>query len=195
MPIAAHKRYLYVLPGLRKGEEEYSLRAEDAGTMPMIITPRGAYCRPDGLGPRLIAGWAHHVEPECATFESQDEIRPGFHHSGALEYGEAVRKELTSYIPAIGAMGKTTAVTSGYYDATPDQNPFIDYDPLIKNLLHVAGFSGHGVMHSPFTAAIVANLVAAQTRLPHIELPFGLGEVDLSPFAIEREFKTEHMLL
>lgn len=196
LSIVAHKRYLYVLPGLRTGQEEYGLRAEHIGDTPMIITPRAAYCRPDGRGPRMITGWAHHVEPEDATFESQDEVRPGFHHTGEREYGEAVRKELTSYIPAVGEMGKTVAVTSGYYDITPDQNPFIDYDPQVKNLLHVAGFSGHGVMQSPFTAYIVAHLVAAQVSLPCLELPFGLGEVDLRPFAVTRELASaEHMLL
>lgn len=195
LPIVAHKRYLYFLPGLPEGVESFNLRRDDVGNLPMIITPRAAYCRPDGNGPRLVAGWAHYVESEDATFESQDEVRPGFHHRGENEYGNAVRKELTSYVPAIGEMGNTVTVTAGYYDVTPDNNPIIDYDPHVKNLIHVAGFSGHGVMQSPFTALIVVHLVANQVRLPSLDLPFDLGSVDLSSFALAREYSTEHMLL
>lgn len=85
--------------------------------------------------------------------------------------------------------------TSGYYDATPDNNPIIDYDTQVGNLIHVAGFSGHGLMHSPFTALIVAHLVGHGRGHPRVELPFSLGSADLSSFALTREYKREGMLL
>ena len=51
-------------------------------------------------------------------------------------------------------------------------------------------------MHAPFTALIVAHLVAAERNLTKLELPLGLGEVDVSTFAVEREFsQSESMVI
>ena len=63
----------------------------------------------------------------------------------------------------------------------------IDFDPFVKNLIHVAGFSGHGLMHAPFSARIVAELVAAEQRLGEISLP-GFGFVDTDTYWVDREF-------
>jgi len=186
LPISTRRRYLYFLPGMGE-KDECGLNAANIHQMPMVITPRGAYCRPEARI-QLMAGWGHHTPEEVPTFEGQDRVESGFWHSQD-GLGGAIRKELEGYIPAITEMGPTSAVTCGYYDVTPDHNPLIGYDPFVPNLIHASGFSGHGVMHAPFTAIIVAHLVAARENVSVFDLPFGLGEVQPGAFAVDREFQ------
>lgn len=187
LPISTRRRYLYFLPGMGE-QDECGLNSANIAGIPMTITPRGAYCRPEART-QLMAGWGHYTQEEVPTFEGQDAIQPGYWHTNPDGLGGAIRKELEGYIPAITEMGGMIATTCGYYDVTPDHNPLIGYDPVVSNLIHAAGFSGHGVMHAPFTAIIVAHLVAAQQNIAHLDLPFGLGEVDSAAFAVDREFK------
>ena len=137
-----------------------------------------------------MAGCAHYTPAEEPTFEGQDTIEPGYSHTSTEGLGAAMRKELERYIPAIVEMNRMSSVTAGYYDVSPDHNPMISFDPIVSNLIHAAGFSGHGVMHAPFTALIVAHLVAEGKNLTRIDLPFGLGEADVSAFNVPREFKS-----
>lgn len=187
LPISTRRRYLYFLPGMGT-KDECGLSAENTPTMPMIITPRAVYCRPEA-GTQLMTGWAHYTPEEEPTFEGQDTIERGYSHTNPEGLGGAMRKELEGYIPAITEMGAMTAVTAGYYDVTPDHNPLIGFDSDVSNLIHAAGFSGHGVMHAPFTALIIAHLVAAGRNLDTIDLPLGIGEADLSAFSVTREFQ------
>ena len=65
---------------------------------------------------------------------------------------------------------------AGLYEMTPDANALIGELPgLPFRALYATGFSGHGVMHSPATGEVVADLVLGTT-------PF----VDVSGFALER---------
>lgn len=184
LDIKPRRRYLYFLPGLADGQEAYNLNSSDLPSVPMTITPRGCYFRPDNK--QLMMGWLHYTKFLTPTFDNQDDIEPGY-GKGLREYGAAVRKEVTTYLPAAEEMGRIQAVTAGFYGDSPDHNPFIGYDPEVSNLIHVAGFSGHGLMHAPFSARIVAELVGARVDLAKVILP-ELGEVDVSPYWIAREF-------
>ena len=184
LPITARRRYLYFLEGLKK--ESIGLAPDDVQRLPMTITPRGCYCRPEAKS-QLMMGWLHFTNPLVPDFDDQDRIESGFGHKELPSYGTAVRKELATYIPAIEDMGRIHAVTSGFYGDTPDHNPLIGYDPNLLNLIHVAGFSGHGLMHAPFSARIVAHLIAENRNLDVMELPLGLGTVNLAPYRIDRE--------
>ena len=53
-----------------------------------------------------------------------------------------------------GEFGGVQATTAGFYAVTPDHNPFLDVDPAVPNLIRLVGFSGHGAMFGPFTAAV-----------------------------------------
>lgn len=65
---------------------------------------------------------------------------------------------------------------AGLYEMTPDANALIGELPgLPFRALYATGFSGHGVMHSPATGEVVADLVLGTT-------PF----VDVRGFALER---------
>lgn len=185
LPMNAERRYLYFLSGL-KADSDWGLSLEDFPKLPMTITPAGAYCRPENQ--QLMMGWLQNPRPVAATLDNQDEIDPGFGLS-YNEYGAAMRKEITQFLPATQDMGKIMAVTSGFYDTTPDHNPYFGYDTNVENLIHAAGFSGRGLMHAPFSARIVAELVKAESNIEAIELPYGLGTVDLKPYGLGRAFE------
>jgi glycine/D-amino acid oxidase-like deaminating enzyme len=102
LPIKAERRYLYFLAGLN-ADSEWGLGLEDFPKLPMMITPSGAYCRPDNR--QLMTGWLQHTGPAVASLDNQDEIEAGF-GLGSNEYGAAVRKEITQFLPAAQDMGK-----------------------------------------------------------------------------------------
>jgi sarcosine oxidase subunit beta len=45
------------------------------------------------------------------------------------------------------------------YDMSPDHHSILGPDSRVRGLYHANGFSGHGVMHSPATGKIVADLI------------------------------------
>jgi glycine/D-amino acid oxidase-like deaminating enzyme len=73
---------------------------------------------------------------------------------------------------------------------TPDAVPLIGFDSQHSNLVHAAGFSGHGVMHAPITALLVAKLIAGETEHGQVRLPapFEQHMLDLAAFNPARDF-------
>ncbi len=71
LPISPLKRYLWFL------ERAGSLTGAQLEAMPLVVTPGGAYCRPENED-SLLTGWAHTAgaEPEF-TYEDQDSDRSG----------------------------------------------------------------------------------------------------------------------
>ena len=188
LDIKARRRYLYFLDGFNGSSGGEDMSAENFVHLPMTITPRGAYCRPEGIhGGKLMMGWLHYASPIEPLFDDQDRIEPGF-GTGMLEYGPALQKEIRTYLPDVENMGRISVVTAGFYEDTPDHNPLIGFDPRVSNLIHAAGFSGHGLMHAPFTAATVGHIIAAGHNLAMIDLPM-VGTVDVATFAVDRSFK------
>jgi glycine/D-amino acid oxidase-like deaminating enzyme len=189
--INALKRYLYFIKGFNgnpKGKDQI-MTEEDLDKLPMVIMPEGCYCRPESKGSgRIMSGWVQFTRPIEPSFENQDHIEPGFGKDNFTDYGWALRKTLTAYIPDIQHMGTIYSVISGLYEDTPDHNPLIGFDPKIPNLIHCAGFSGHGLMHAPFSAHIVSHLVSTGRNIEQIPLPFNLGPVDVKTFWVDRVF-------
>jgi len=186
LPIVSRMRYLYFATLRRKVQwmNEEAIRA-----MPMVIGPNGAYSRPTPDG-SLLQAWLHHeIGTAAPSLAEQDEIGQGFRFSDPASYGQAVTREIARWMPFAEEIGRLDAVASGFYADTLDHNPIIGYDPLRGNLIHVAGFSGHGLMHAPFSAAIVSGLVSAGENISQMELPDNCGTVDLTPYAVNRAFK------
>ncbi len=192
LPVKVERRYLYFLAGL-KADSDWGLTLEEFPRLPMIVAPTGAYARPDNA--QLMMGRLQFARPAAATLDDQDDVEPGF-GLGLGEYGPAVRKDIAQVLPAVEDMGKLVAVTTGFYDTTPDHNPLFGYDGRIENLVHAVGLSGHGLMHAPFSALIVAELVARGRDVASLQLPLGLGAVDLGLYALDRVFaQTECMVI
>lgn len=189
LSILALKRYLWLL------ERGPSMSPETLLSLPLTIVPSGAYCRPENAD-RLLMGWAHDATPEQAfSYDDQDRIDPAFsHRTGTDTAAFETWATLAEVMPSFAEFPGIVATTSGYYGSTPDHNPFLDYDPLVPNLLRLSGFSGHGAMFGPFTALVGDALVAAGASIPEVEV---LGErTPLAPFAIGRDFSgAEHMVI
>jgi glycine/D-amino acid oxidase-like deaminating enzyme len=193
LPIAPLKRYLYHLKVSRPimGEEAWR-------RLPMTIygmgPGRGCFSRPDG--PQLILGVSHETEaePEFADAD-QDRIAPGFSHEHGLEnLGYQILAQVAEFAPELADAGGLAATSCGYYGVTPDANPLIGCDARIPNLVHAAGFSGHGIMHAPITAVLVEALLAGDARDGAVRLPppFERHAIALAAFDPAREFRAEH---
>ncbi|MDP2307905.1 MAG: FAD-binding oxidoreductase [Pseudomonadota bacterium] len=181
LPIAPRKRYLWMC------ERAGSMSGETLSGMPLTVSPSGAYCRPENED-SLLMGWAHDApeEPDF-TYEDQDLVEPAFfHRSGPDSYGYSTWMALAEVLPPIGEFAGITATTSGYYAVTPDHNPFLGYDPQVKNLVRLVGFSGHGAMFGPFTAHVAAALAEAGHDVPAVDV---LGHAaELAAFRIGRRY-------
>src|SRR5262245_4358623 len=64
---------------------------------------------------------------------------------------------------------------AGMYEISPDHHAIIGPAPGVKGLFFANGFSGHGVMHSPASGRITADLVLGRTSF-----------VDPTPLGVER---------
>ncbi len=181
LPISPVKRYLYFLD---RGDQ---LDDRALMTWPMTITPSRAYCRPENAD-QLLAGWAHHADPEPAfDWGDQDLIDAHFFHKTGLDnYGFQLWMQLAEALPVTAEFAGIQATTAGFYAVTPDHNPLFGWDPKLPGLVHAAGFSGHGAMLGPFSAAAVAALVLAGRDLPAVVVD-GV-EVDLRPLRVDRAF-------
>lgn len=182
LPINPVKRYLWFID---RGD---SYPEEIFTQMPMVITPSGAYCRPENKD-SLMVGRAHKADSEPSfDWEEQDEIEADFSHTSGLD-SKAFEawEEIASVLPPIADFDGITSTTSGYYGTTPDHNPFMCYDPYRSNLVHLVGFSGHGAMFGPFTALVGLKLAEAGKDIDSIEVLD--GRIDMAAFAINRELK------
>jgi glycine/D-amino acid oxidase-like deaminating enzyme len=193
LPISPLKRYLYHLKVTQPIMSEVAWRRQ-----PMTIygmgPGRGCFSRPDG--PQLVLGTSHETPSEPAfADEDQDRIDPGCSHEHGLEnLGYQVLSQVADFAPELADCGGLAATSGGYYGMTPDANPLIGSDARIPNLLHAAGFSGHGIMHAPITAVLVEALLAGDARDGMVRLPAPFAEhaIALAAFDPAREFSAEH---
>ena len=181
LPISPIKRYLYFI------ERGPSVNGDEFVNWPMTITPSRAYCRPENKN-QLLAGWAHMAHPEPGfDWADQDRIEPGYYHRSGLDnYGYQLWLELAEALSLVGEFSGLSATTAGFYATTPDHNPLLGFDPLQQRLIHAAGFSGHGAMLGPFTAAVIHDTVMAGEPISRIEL--GGHQIDLTDLLVDRSF-------
>ncbi|HEX8997567.1 MAG TPA: FAD-binding oxidoreductase [Ktedonobacterales bacterium] len=159
--------------------------------LPMMIygmgPGRGAHARPDG--PLLLLGGAHAHHPET-DFEDadQDVIRGGYHHAVGIENAAwDLLAQMADFAPTLAENAGPRATTCGFYAVTPDSTPLIGRDAALENLMHAAGFSGHGVMHAPISALLIEALLDGAKQDSQVLLPEGLGSIGLSAFDPARD--------
>ena len=182
LPVDPLKRYLWFVA------RSSAISREAFAQMPLVITPDGAYCRPEN--PDTLMMGKKHDTPAQVMFNDadQDETEPGFdHRSGFEAYPYEVWMGIAEAMPPIGEFDGITATTCGYYATTPDHNPFLGFDRWRPNLLRLVGFSGHGAMMGPFTAIAAARLAERGDVSDHLTLPSG-DTVSLAAFRIDRTF-------
>jgi sarcosine oxidase, subunit beta len=106
----------------------------------------GFHFRPEGLG--LLMAW------------NDPDEKPGF----GTDFDRAfVEKILTRGVHRFPVLEEAEVNPSrgwaGLYEMTPDHHPILGKAPGVEGFYIAAGFSGHGVMHSPATGKIMADLI------------------------------------
>ena len=194
LPVAPLKRYLYFLKPTRP------IMSDEAWQrLPMTIygigPGRGAHTRPENE--LLLLAWAHETDPEPDfTDEDQDRIDPPFNHVNGIDnYGYAILEQVMTFAPDLADAGGLVATTSGFYGTTPDASPLIGIDANQHNLVHAAGFSGHGLMHAPITSVLVEAIIAGDVKNGQVCLPspFDSHSIDLAAFDPGRTFDPTKM--
>jgi glycine/D-amino acid oxidase-like deaminating enzyme len=114
---------------------------------PMVIDmSTGFHFRREGKG--ILLAW--NDPDETPGFKT--ECDPGF-----------IEKILTRAADRVPSLAEAEVnprrAWAGLYEMTPDHHAIIGPDPTIAGLYFVNGFSGHGVMHSPASGRITADLI------------------------------------
>ncbi|HKO62530.1 MAG TPA: FAD-binding oxidoreductase [Pyrinomonadaceae bacterium] len=114
---------------------------------PMVIDmSTGFHFRREGKG--ILLAW------------NDPEESPGFKVDFDGTFVEKILTHAASRVPALAeAEVNPRRAWAGLYEMTPDHHAIIGPAPNVEGLYFVNGFSGHGVMHSPASGRITADLI------------------------------------
>ena len=114
---------------------------------PMTIDmATGFHFRPEGLG--LLLAW------------NDPEEKPGFKTTFDSAFVEKILMRAVKRVPCFEDLQVNPARGwAGLYEMTPDHHAILGPVPQVPGLFLANGFSGHGVMHSPATGKILADLI------------------------------------
>ncbi|NXH87104.1 FXRD1 protein, partial [Edolisoma coerulescens] len=165
LPIQPRKRYVFSWhcpdgPGL---------------SCPFLIDTSGAYFRREGFAGNYLGGMSPPEVsargplrsftplffirlPEFILFQ-EEEPDPSDLSVDHDYFQEQVWPRLARRVPAFESL-RVRGSWAGYYDYnTFDQNGVLGPHPRLENLFVAAGFSGHGLQHSPAAGRAVAELL------------------------------------
>lgn len=79
-------------------------------------------------------------------------------------------RRLRELVPSLGGIGILRS-WSGYYEMTADHSHIMGFDPSWPEGLYIdAGYSGHGMMFSPYAGKIMSELILDGKRNPFIDI-------------------------
>ena len=115
--------------------------------LPMVVDmSTGFHFRPENLG--LLMAWNDPSE------------RPGFQTSFDPAFVEKILTHAVNRVPCFESLEvNPRRAWAGLYEMTPDHHAILGPAPGVPGLFFANGFSGHGVMHSPATGRITADLI------------------------------------
>ncbi|HXB69831.1 MAG TPA: FAD-binding oxidoreductase [Candidatus Acidoferrales bacterium] len=114
---------------------------------PMVVDmTTGFHYRPEGLG--LLLAW------------NDPEETPGFKTNFDPAFIEKILTRGVDRLPVLEeAEVNPKRAWAGLYEMTPDHHPVLGPVADLPGFFLANGFSGHGVMHSPATGRILADLI------------------------------------
>jgi sarcosine oxidase subunit beta len=117
-----------------------------AHSAPMTVDmSTGFHFRPEGLG--LLMAW------------NDPDEKPGYKTNFDRRFIEKILTHAVNRVPVFEELEvNPSRAWAGLYEMTPDHHPVLGASP-VSGLFFANGFSGHGVMHSPATGKILADLV------------------------------------
>lgn len=99
-------------------------------------------------GNRILIAYSNPDEP------------PGFNTAFDPDFPLRIAESLDARFPAVGEAGLDIRRSwAGLYEVTPDHHAVIGPVPGVPGFFVVAGFSGHGIMHSPAAGRAVAEMI------------------------------------
>jgi glycine/D-amino acid oxidase-like deaminating enzyme len=105
-----------------------------------------------------------------------DEETYGFKTNFTHEFLEKVLTRAVDRVPQFADLPvNPKQCWAGMYEVSPDHHAIIGPAPGVKGLFFANGFSGHGVMHSPASGRITADLILGRQSF-----------IDPAPLRIER---------
>jgi sarcosine oxidase, subunit beta len=115
--------------------------------LPMIIDmSTGWHFRQEGLG--LLMAWA---DPDQ---------EPGFRADFDPAFIEKILTHAAARVPDFANLAvNPRRCWAGLYEMSPDHHAILGPAPEVRGFYFANGFSGHGVMHSPATGRIIADLI------------------------------------
>lgn len=118
---------------------------------PMVVDmATGFHYRPEGLG--LLMAW------------NDPEETPGFKLNFDPLFIEKILSRGVTRLPSLEeAEVNPLRAWAGLYAMTPDHHAILGPAPELSGFFLANGFSGHGVMHSPATGRILADLILRGT--------------------------------
>ncbi|MEW5797120.1 MAG: FAD-binding oxidoreductase [Candidatus Zixiibacteriota bacterium] len=126
---------------------------------PMVVdVASGLYTHKESKG--LLLGWA---DPD---------VKPSFDISIDPNYTDTILEKALDRIPQLET-AEIANQWAGLYETTPDHRAIIGFEPAVEGLFHVAGFSGHGMMHAPAAGLVSSQIITGQE--PSVDIS------DLSP--------------
>lgn len=119
--------------------------------LPMVIDmSTGFHFRPEANG--LLMAWA---DPEET---------PGFKINFDPAFVEKILLRAVDRVPSFENLEvNPKRAWAGLYEMSPDHHAILGRIPEVDGLYCATGFSGHGVMHSPATGKILADLITTGT--------------------------------
>ena len=163
LPVRARKRMVYVL----------ACRAA-LPDCPLVVDPTGIWFRREG---------AHFLTGRCPGEGEADPDEPPLEVDEAMFY-DIIWPVLAARVPAFEAV-RIASSWAGYYELNLfDHNGIVGPHPAAPNVVHVTGFSGHGMQHAPAVGRGVAELI----------VDGGFRTLDLSPLAFTRLIERRPLL-
>jgi len=122
--------------------------------LPMVIDmSNGFHFRPEAQEPGATAAGALMAWPD-------ETETPGFKTDFDPVFIEKIFARAAGRMPSLArAEVNADRCRAGLYEVTPDHHAIIGETPAAGGLFLANGFSGHGVMHSPATGRLVAELI------------------------------------